>query len=619
VGDCIGNSVKRRQKMEKRGLSLAEVQEVPRESLILLVGAPGAGKSTFCHQAVLGGLAMDRPVIFVTTEHSPTEVIGLLGEKGMREVPPGALSFIDVFGETVGVTTPERLDTVGANCEDLNSISMAIAKLQQRIGKRDILLSFDSLTSPYLFNKEEVFRFIRLCLAKFASEGNSVLALMDEGCGKEEDLGAMMSIADGIIRMEIKENSRIVNVVKHPKVRPTRIELPVEPKRFGPETLNFDPNMLGKYIRASYREDEALFRTELGDFVNLFWPQFALWSGMLWDPKRFPMIMYEVNKDDAPAMFKLAKEDEVIKRAIFPWRQRLLLKFAPKNLSKVKGAKIMANILKQQFVKERIGIMEYLEDVSKTDEHYVRIYENYDCWGLENVGAAIASYLPPFIAGALKAMEYWQGLDRDWNAIETKCIGLGDPYCEFKLVPGEINGLRDSLEKDSSVIERIHERLMDRLIDFLLHGKPLVERPRLGSNIHIHPVGHAMFGEVIPAMGTTWSQRCRMAFRMGGAKSGKEVGERLKDAGLTEDEAMKRVLHLLEYCKVGKTTVGETIKIRENCESVCIKYITTRWEEPCCFFTTGFLNGFFSAVKHQHVREIKCVAAGDPYCEWEII
>ena len=174
--------------MEKRGLSLSEIQEVPSSNLILLAGPPGAGKSTFCHQVVLNGLAMDRPVIFVTTEHGPSEVTDLLKERGMGELPSGALSFVDAFGETVGAIAAERPDTLSANCEDLNSISMAIAKLQQGIGKRDILLSFDSLTSPYIFNKEEVFRFIRLSLAKFASEGNSVLALMDEGCGKEEDL-----------------------------------------------------------------------------------------------------------------------------------------------------------------------------------------------------------------------------------------------------------------------------------------------------------------------------------------------------------------------------------------------------------------------------------------------
>jgi len=37
-----------------------------------------------------------------------------------------------------------------------------------------------------------------------------------------------------------------------------------------------------------------------------------------------------------------------------------------------------------------------------------------------------------------------------------------------------------------------------------------------------------------------------------------------------------------------------------------------------CPLATTFLNGLYSAVKNQHVREIKCIAAGDAYCEWEI-
>ena len=147
---------------------------------------------------------------------------------------------------------------------------------------------------------------------------------------------------------------------------------------------------------------------------------------------------------------------------------------------------------------------------------------------------------------------------------------------------------------------------------FLLHGKPLVERPRLGSDIQLHAVWHAM--GVHPPAG----ERYRMALRMGGARSGREVGERLMDAGLSEDEAMKRIFNFLEHCKVGKVTMDETIRIKENCESFAFWLFRTTGE-PCCYFTTGFLNGLFSAVKNQHVRETKCIVAGDPYCEWEII
>jgi predicted hydrocarbon binding protein/KaiC/GvpD/RAD55 family RecA-like ATPase len=597
--------------MEKRGLSLAEIQEVPKGNLILLIGYPGAGKSTFCHQAVLNGLAMDKPVIYVTTEHGPTEVIGLLSEKGLGELSPGALSFIDAFGETVGIETPERPDTVSANCEDLNSISMAIAKLRERIGRQAILLSFDSLTSPYLFNKEEVFRFVRLCQVKFASEGNSVLALMDEGCGKEEDLGAMMSIADGILRMETQGNLKILNVVKHPKVRGARIEVPAESEHSGvfqPE-ITFCSPMVKKWMRAMLFEGEAGVRSECGDYVNLFWANLAHWSGILWDPKRFPIKTYELNKEDPRSM---VREN----RKVWPWYARLAMNlFFPKNYSSVKDMK-KASKIGIPYIRtahwEHSGIVEYLEDVSKTDEHYFRIYENSDCWGLENIGAAVASHLPPLFAGFCQGFER---KGREWNAIETKCIGLGDPYCEFKLVAGEIGGLKSSLEKDSSIIEKIHERLIERLVAFLIDGKPIVERPRLGSDIQLHAVWHAM--GVHPPGG----ERYKMALRMGGAKSGKAVGERMLESGFSKDEAIRRVINFMEYCKVGKITGDETIRIKESCESSWAKLFgfPTEPAEPSCFFTTGFLNGLYSAVKNQHVREIKCVAAGDTYCEWEIV
>jgi predicted hydrocarbon binding protein len=98
---------------------------------------------------------------------------------------------------------------------------------------------------------------------------------------------------------------------------------------------------------------------------------------------------------------------------------------------------------------------------------------------------------------------------------------------------------------------------------------------------------------------------------------GKQVGQGLNVAGLSEDEAVKCILQFLEYCKVGELSMGETIRIKENCESIWVTGYAKKWKDPCCFFTTGFLNGFFSAVKNQHVKETKCIAMGDPYCEWE--
>ena len=562
--------------------------------MILLVGPPGAGKSTFCHQTVLSSIEM-RPVIYVTTESAPSKVLGSLRQKGLGEVLPHSLGFVDAFHETVGLQSAARPDTVDASSEDLTSLGIAILKLRERAGE-SVLLVFDSLTPPYLMSGPEVIRFMRMTLLRLAAEGNAILACVDEGCAKPEDLVAMMSTADGIIKIELRDGSKAFNIVKHPKVEPIKIEVPMT---WNPEvSFHIDANMLTQHVAMSMGMTAATpLRTEVGDYVNLFWPNFARWCGMLWDPKRFPTMAYNSNRHSEEAL-------QVIQR--LPWIKRALFKLLmPKNFSKVKDMKKLVSQTGPGLERDRFKIAEYLEDASKTNEHYVRAYESCTCWGFDNVGATLQLGTLGTWAGNLMVLEKE---DRDWNLIETKCIGLGDPYCEAKLVPGEIPELKDSLEAiDNTILERIHHRLMNRLMGFMLRGEPLwKERPRLGNEVSLHALGHFM---VLPAI---VSERYRMAMRFGGALGGKKVGERLMDAEMGEDEAVKRVLNLFEHCKVGSITKGETLRIVQNCESFMVKA-----GEPSCHFTTGFLNGFFTAVKNQHVKETRCIAMGDPYCEWE--
>ena len=138
-----------------------------------------------------------------------------------------------------------------------------------------------------------------------------------------------------------------------------------------------------------------------------------------------------------------------------------------------------------------------------------------------------------------------------------------------------------------------------------------MDRPRLGSDIFICAFSVAT---VLPAIA---GERYRMATRMGGAISGKKMGENLLKAGIVDDEAVKYILKFFEECNVGKITANETIRIEDNCEGVQTRSFMTKVDEASCYFTTGFLNGFLSTVKNQHVEETKCIAMGDPYCEWK--
>jgi predicted hydrocarbon binding protein/KaiC/GvpD/RAD55 family RecA-like ATPase len=585
-------------------VSLAQIQEVPLKKLILLVGPPGAGKTIFCQHAALQSLAMDKPIIFVTTEYGPAEAERALEKWGLRETKPDLLNFVNVYHETVGLSVSKRPNTIHAHCEELSSISIAISKLSERIGRKGILLVFDSLTSPYLFSGSEILRFMRMTLSGFAVEGNAVLASIDEGCGKSEDIVAMMSLSQGVIKMTTEYGRRVLEVVKHPVFEPAKIEVPGAkiPEKLWDMRM-WEEKIMEFPLQAMKGGALAALRRELGNYVNLFWPNFAHWSCILWDPKGFPEMEYEMSKKHGESMKEMME--------VAPWHQRMLFQLImPKSLSKVKDMKKLAKVFKNMLEPMRGGVFEYLEDASKAEEHYFRLSESAECWGFENVGGVMAHILPASCAGMCKGLESWKGLERDWNAVETKCIGLGAPFCEWKVVPGEIPELKDSLKKDSPVVDKMHDQLMSSLMGFLLEGKPLVSRPS-GSDVMLSTVMHVM---VQPALA---GERYRMVLRMAGAKAGKEVGEHLLEAGKREDEAVKRVLNFLEYCKVGKITLGETIRIKESCESVFYKFMTKKQKEPTCYFATGFLNGFFSTVKNQHITETKCIAMGDPYCEWE--
>ncbi len=576
-------------------VSIAQLQEIPSKNMILLVGPPGSGKTTFCEQTILQNLAIDRPIIYVTTEYDPSKADAALRDKGLGRIGPGLLSFVDAYNETVGISVSERPDTVCADCNDLSSMDIAISRLSERIGEKGILLAFDSLTSPYLFNGSEILRFMKQTLSRFVAKGNAVLACMDTGCGKEEDLGAMMSITDGIIKMDIKENSRVIDVVKHPIVAPAKIETPLTWNRM--ITVKFNPKFVERLVEIAFTGGVKQLR-EVGDFINIFWRSLITWSGMLWDPRRFPTMSYELVKE-----LEVASAGGMLKH--LPWHMKLLMKFMPKNLSDIRNMKKVYSNPIELYRKWGVQVTEYLEDISKNDEHHFKIQESY-CWGLENIGARLAFQDCGLLAGDVKALESLKGLERDWNVVETKCIGLGDPYCELKLVPGEIPEMREFLEGiDSSIVEKIHDRLMDQLIGFLIHNRPLGDRPRLGSGFFFPMILFDTYPSLL-------SERFQMALRMGGVKVGKEVGEHLLDEGITEDQAVKRLIDFMRYCKVGTITLGETIQMKENCETFGLDT-----GEPTCHFTTGFLNGFFSAVKNQHVKETRCIAMGNPYCEWE--
>ncbi len=581
-------------------MSVRDLMEVPIGKTILFIGPPGSGKSTFCQEIILHNLAVNKPVIFVTTEYGSYEAEAILKEKGLTPSFSGLLKYVDGYNQTVGLPVLDRPDIINASSGNLTSLGIAFTKQQRKIGRKGILLILDSLTSSYLLCGSEVVRFLRLTLSRFAGDGNAILICFDEGSSKQEDLVGMMSISDGVIKVGIEKNLKTFEIIKHPILKPKKIRIPINKPQL-PPTNTSDHEYFKQNVRLYWNLNKKQLRKQTGDFIDITWRNLIFWSGMLWDPKRFPTIMYDWIKYS----YNL-KNFGIDLFSYLPWKKRIAAKlFIPKSFSKINDMKKMTKEFAKNFESDfRIGKMEYIENKSKTDEHYLRMNENYECWGLGNVGSALAIVRPAMLAASLAGFE---SEDRDWNIIETKCIGLGDPFCEFKMVSGKINDVHASLNRERENIEHVNENIMDKLLGFLLYEKSLIERPTLGRFVHIHDLQRVTSSAIS-------IKKLQLIFRMGGAKAGKIIGEKLIDSGLTRKEAINQVVKLIEYCKVGRMSVNETVKIQENCENFGLKT-----KEPSCHFTTGFLNGFFSTLENQHLIESKCLAAGHSYCEWEFV
>jgi predicted hydrocarbon binding protein len=182
-----------------------------------------------------------------------------------------------------------------------------------------------------------------------------------------------------------------------------------------------------------------------------------------------------------------------------------------------------------------------------------------------------------------------------------------------KLVLSNASELAETLNTKREAVEKVHDRLMTQLLGYLLEDRPLPSRPTLGSDVHLK-VAFQTLHQAHRA-----GERSQMAMRMGGTRTGQALGVGLLEAGLSPDEAMGRVIAFMNDIKVGQASVSAAnIKIEENVEALAIKSFAYG-ATPSCHFTTGFLNGLLSTVRNQHVRESKCLVAGDSICEWQII
>jgi predicted hydrocarbon binding protein len=357
-----------------------------------------------------------------------------------------------------------------------------------------------------------------------------------------------------------------------------------------------------KVLRASWNQvfsqgPRQALRAQVGDQVNLIWPNLAAWCVIPWAASDYPFFIYEVDKEVHSMLRELTSS--------VPWHLKLLTGLAlPKNFKSVKDMNRMTGFFGKAFSDSGIGSWSYCSEESKEDEHHFHVYGNSSCWGLEKIGASTGFIQLGGLAGIIRAFEKEE---RDWDAIETHCIGKGDPYCELVFSPGTFDVKNHLRSINFGVAQTVYSRLVEHLLGYLVLDKGLPARKGMAQTVF---VDRMLALTSIPSLINT---RYRRSLQFGGARLGIAVGNRMLQSGLRPPEITQRVFGFLNSSKVGKVSAADDIRIEENCEITGLLS-----GERSCFFTTGFLNGLYYSISGQTVRETKCVGLGDPYCAWEV-
>ncbi len=578
-------------------MNVADFYEIPSNSLVLLSGPSGSGKSTFCLHTVRSYLKNHKgPVVYLATESRPDDIIESLLAEGVTENQLGRLRIVDAYSATLANLPESKHEVVvdGADCTDLSGIGAKISKLEGSTSKNDSLLVFDSLSAPYIFNGESTIKFMRMSLTRFALQGNRVLACMSEGLGKSEDLVAMQSISNGVIKIEPQAQKRVLNVKKFPNMKPAVLDYvlrgSVEPVAYNLQNpfvaqwnSNYHDMMMDKRTRQS-----------MPDRVNLIWQQLALWGGMLWD-KRFPSLMYHYGRD---FYYQFAQEliPLVVQRNPQIKEKKDLVGLVNTLMPTLKGAI------------SKLGGGELYMDELKTngDEIHIGWNESDICFSFPNVNGAICYLYSGGLAGAIQAASDYLDQGRSWEGIEYMCLGLGDSTCRARVTLAGTDGFTTYIESADNVkLDRVNERITEQMASYLLTGQPPIQRRKAGEGIHVLQFQK---GITLPALS---SDVYRRALSMAGVNSGMKLAEYLTERGIGADESINQLGKFLAYANVGQVQFGEKLRIVENAETVGL-YSNL----PTCGFTTGFLNGFAKVTKGTKVHEDVCQTAGGDYCEW---
>jgi KaiC/GvpD/RAD55 family RecA-like ATPase len=190
----------------------------PQMCSVLLLGSPGVGLLEFEMGMVKEYLDAGEPVIFVSMDLLPKDLLAIMERFGISlDLLGNGLYVIDYHSSLLG--NSEDRDVLERSkvrrIHDLEGIMFNVASIYAEV-KRPLRIFIHSLSTLFLYNQSSVvLKFFQISASRIRSEyGTSFIAVFD-GVHDEKSVNHLMALADGVLELRFDPDLNRMMRVRH--------------------------------------------------------------------------------------------------------------------------------------------------------------------------------------------------------------------------------------------------------------------------------------------------------------------------------------------------------------------------------------------------------------------
>lgn len=192
----------------------------PKGSTVMVLGAPGTGKTVFCQQFLSKGVREGQGSLFITLDNHPDEILENSKDFGWNLDSRENFLIMDVYSWKLGEEITGKYTIRGPS--DLNQLNMTLSDALNDLGKDDKRLAMDSASSLTFYTDiNSTVRFLQVVSAKTKYNNGVFVLTVAEGVHDEHGVSTLNYVADGVIRLK-KENNKMY--LKIPRMAKTSVK-----------------------------------------------------------------------------------------------------------------------------------------------------------------------------------------------------------------------------------------------------------------------------------------------------------------------------------------------------------------------------------------------------------